>query len=65
VPKPIALAANVTALDSPRRFYSVSSLRAVRAFHEQFGVTREDWEMHLNLPIKNKRHEYIPAIMFW
>jgi GT2 family glycosyltransferase len=45
--------------------YRTALLKKVGGFHEQYGVTHEDWELHLRCCLAGARHAYLPDPVFW
>ena len=45
--------------------YRRDALRKVGGFHEEYGVTHEDWELHLRASLAGLKHAYIPDPVFW
>jgi glycosyltransferase involved in cell wall biosynthesis len=64
-PAAMSLAAVRNVYGDATAIYRVDAIREVGGFHEEHGVTHEDWELHLRLSIAGKKHEYLPIPTFW
>ena len=45
--------------------YRADKVRAVGGFHERYGITHEDWGLHLKMSQAGHRKAYIPRPLFW
>lgn len=65
IPKALSLSGVRNVFGDATSIYKSAAIREVGGFHEEHGVTHEDWELHLKLASANKRHEYLPQAVFW
>jgi O-antigen biosynthesis protein len=65
IPKSLALAPVANAFGDATSIYRCACVREVGGYHESYGVTHEDWELHLKAAVRKKRHEYMPSVTFW
>jgi O-antigen biosynthesis protein len=65
VPGSLAIGCVRNAFGDATSIYRSEAVRDLGGFHQQYGVTHEDWELHLKAAIHGMRHEYIPAVTYW
>lgn len=64
-PAALSLAAVRNVFGDATAIYRVDAIKEAGGFHEEHGVTHEDWELHLRLSIAGKKYEYLPVPTFW